>query len=116
MKRTGQAGCAIVPMGRAAKPGGQTEWKAIGRGSRWRVPVGAYSIEGTNDDLVTMSRSFIGSTTVRFPWRFSLFGKFEKVAGIRALAQTAGHKGNAVVEFDRTDEGWQVSSVSMTGR
>jgi hypothetical protein len=116
MKPDGEAGCAILPVGRAAKAGGQIEWRVSGGGGRWRVPVGAYSIEGTNDDPVIMTRSFVGSTTVRFPWRFSLFTKLERVAGVRAVAAPAGHKGNAVVEFDRTDAGWRVSSISMTGR
>lgn len=116
MKPDGASGCAILPVGQSAKAGGQMEWRLANRGGRWRVPVGAYSIEGTNDDPVTMTRSFVGSTSVRFPWRFSLFSRLDKVASVRAVAAAAGHHGNAVVKFDRTGEGWRVSSVSMTGR
>ena len=110
------SGCALLPAGPSATGGGQMEWQLADGGRRWRVPVGAYSIEGTNDDPVTMTRSFVGSTSVRFPWRFSLFSRLEKVAGVGAVAAAAGHHGNAVVKFDRTSEGWRVSSLSMTGR
>lgn len=98
------------------RAGGQIEWRVVGEGSRWRVPVGAYSIEGSNDDPVIMTRSFVGSTTVRFPWRFMFFTKLEKAAGVRAVAAAAGHKGNAIAKFDRTDKGWRVSSMSLASR
>lgn len=115
MNTDGSSGCALVPSGRSARPGTQYPWVRVDGGAQWRVPVGAYGIDGTNEDRIIMTRSVMGTPSVSFPWTFRFFSKLEGIAGARAAVASWGQHGNAHAVFNRTTKGWRIASLSMKG-
>jgi len=108
----GTAGCALVPIGKAARADDQLTWQSVEHGERWRIPVGVYGINGSNEDLVHMTRSLTGTPSVSFPWTFYSFSKLQRVVAVQADGKRA-LTGTARAELARTNDGWKVVSLAM---
>ncbi len=108
----GKSTCALNP-----RPNPQrrewSAWTPSESGRRWRIPVGVYGLDGTNDDPIIMTRTF-AAPTVTIPWTLHVFSRLGKVVASQTTAGKAGLKGEARVEFAKTPDGWKAVSVEMT--
>jgi hypothetical protein len=109
----GTVGCALVPVGKAARADGQLTWQSVGTGERWRIPGGGYGINGSNEDMVHMTRSLTGTPSVSFPWTFYSFNKLRRVVDTQTTSGKRARTGTAKAELARTNDGWKVVSLSM---
>lgn len=91
----------------------QSAWKRSDRDRKWRVPVGVYGIDGTNEDFVIMTRGVTRSSATA-PWTLHVFSRLQKVVASQTSAGKAGLKGKARFVFASTPDGWKVSSVEMS--
>jgi hypothetical protein len=112
-KLNGSAGCALVPIGKAARANGQLTWQSVEHGERWAIPVGIYGINGSNEDLVHVTRSLTGTPSVSFPWTFYSFSKLRRVVDTQTIGANRALTGTAKAELARTNDGWKVVSLSM---
>jgi hypothetical protein len=109
----GTAGCALVPVGKAARADDQLTWQSVEHGERWRIPVGMYGINGSNEDLVHMTRSLTGTPSVSFPWTFHSFNRLQRAIAAQKVPGQGALAGTAKAELVRTADGWKVVSLSM---